>query len=264
MVNNSKASQVTKYAIMLATILVAVLMDKTITLGWPIAGATVELLVTLTFCFLFNSWLDGFLATVFMGLSSFIWSFPFSNAASQNPAISVVPRLFVGIIAFSVYQLVLLILKKVRNQPIKQTVSIVIATFVGLISNTILYLGALTLFGSVYGSLADALKAVAILNILPEYLVSLLGVFGVVLGVRHGLKLGFDGNNWRLAGEASKEEQKRIEGETVQLLEGDSIVDLEETEWEVVDVEEELPTTFVDVEVDDTKTSSNSKTNEEK
>ena len=212
MVNNSKAFKVARYAVMLATIIVAVLMDKTITLGWPIAGATVELLVTMTFCFLCNSWLDGFLATAFMGLSSFIWSFPFGNVASQNPAISVVPRLFVGIIAFAVYQLMLLILKKVRNQPIKQTASIVVATFVGLISNTILYLSALSLFGDNYGSLATLLKGVAIANILPEYLVSLLGVYAVVLGVRHGLKLGLDGNNWKRAqAEAATDKQQNIE-----------------------------------------------------
>ena len=199
MVNNSKAFRVARYAVMLATILVAVLMDKTITLGWPIAGATVELLVTMTFCFLFNSWLDGFLATAFMGLSSFIWSYPFGNVASQNPAISVVPRLFVGIIAFAAYQLILLVLSKVRNQPVKQTASIVVATFIGLVSNTILYLGALSLFGDNYGSLTTLLQGVAILNILPEYLISLLGVSAIVLGVRHGLKLGLDGNNWKRA-----------------------------------------------------------------
>ena len=210
MVNNSKAFKVARYAIMLATIIVAVLMDKTITLGWPIAGATVELLVTMSLCFLFNSWLDGFLATAFMGLSSFIWSFPFSNVASQNPAISVVPRLFVGIIAFSFYRLMLLILKKVRNQHVKQTVSIVIATFVGLVSNTILYLGALSLFGDNYGSLAELLKGVAILNILPEYLVSLLGTFAVVLGVRHGLKLGVDGNNWKREQQQNKQEKEAV------------------------------------------------------
>ena len=199
MVNNSKAFKVARYAIMLATILVAVLMDKTITLGWPIAGATVELLVTMTFCFLFNSWLDGFCATAFMGLSSFIWSFPFANVASQNPLISILPRLFVGIIAFSAYQLVLLILKKVRKQHVKQTTSLVVATFVGLIANTIMYLSALSLFGDNYGSLATLLKGVAIANVLPEYLVSLLGVSAVTLGVRHGLKLGVDGNNWKRA-----------------------------------------------------------------
>ena len=206
MVSNSRAFQVARYAVMLATILVAVLMDKTITLGWPIAGATVELLVTMSFCFLFNSWLDGFLSTAFMGLSSFIWSFPFANVASQNPAISIVPRLFVGIIAYTVYWLMLLVLKRVKKQTVKQTASIVVATFVGLVANTVLYLSALSLFGDNYGSLTTLLKGVAIANILPEYLVSLFGVSAVVLGVRHGLKLGLDGNNRKRA--IADEQQK--------------------------------------------------------
>ncbi len=60
-------------------------------------------------------------------------------------------------------------------------------------------MGALTLFTDAYGSLVTALQAVVIVNILPEYLVALLGVSPLVLGVRRGLKLGIDGNNWKLA-----------------------------------------------------------------
>jgi len=63
-------------------------------------------------------------------------------------------------------------------------------------------MGALTLFTSAYGSLVEALKAVAILNVLPEYLVSLVGVAPVVFGVRRGLKLGIDGNNQKHAANA--------------------------------------------------------------
>ena len=198
MVNhNNKAFQVARYAIMLATVFVATLIDRAITLGLPIAGATVELLVTFAFCFLYNSWIDGFLASAFMGLSSFILAFPFGKIASQNPLISIVPRLFVSILAFSVYKLILLATKKIKNKYLCQTAAMAVSTFVGLVSNTILYMGALTLFTDAYGSLALALQAVAILNVLPEYLVSLLGVAPLVLGVRRGLKLGVDGNNWK-------------------------------------------------------------------
>ena len=200
MVNyNNKAHQVAKYAVVLAAIFVATLLDRAITLGLPIAGATVELLVTFALCFLFNSWLDGFLASVFMGLSSFILAFPFAKVASQNPLISIVPRLFVTILAFSVYRLILLAAAKLKNRILSQTLAIVPATLIGLIANTILYMGALTLFTDAYASLVTALQAVAILNVLPEYLVSVLGVAPLVLGVRRGLKLGVDGNNWKKA-----------------------------------------------------------------
>ena len=199
MVNiDNKALQVARYAIMLATVFIATLLDRVITIGLPIAGATVELLVTFALCFLFDSWIDGFLASVFMGLSSFILAFPFGKIASQNPLISIVPRLFVSILAFCVYKAILLVACKMRNKIVSQTIAMVIATFVGLITNTILYMGALTLFTDAYGSLVIALQAVVILNVLPEYLVSILGVAPLVLGVRRGLKLGVEGNNWKL------------------------------------------------------------------
>lgn len=201
MVNyNNKAFQVARYAIMLAIIFVATLLDRVITLGLPIAGATVELLVTFALCFLFNSWIDGFVASAFMGLSSFILAFPFAKIASQNPLISIIPRLFVSILAFCVYRLILLATKRMSNKVLAQTIAIVPATFVGLITNTILYMGALTLFTDAYGSLVLALQAVVILNVLPEYLVALVGVAPLVMGVRKGLKLGKDGNNWKLSG----------------------------------------------------------------
>ena len=199
----TKANSVAKYAIMFAIIIVATLLDRVITLGLPIAGATVELLVTFALCFLCNSWLDGFAAFAFMGLSSFALSFPFGKISSQNPLISIVPRLVVGVLAFAVYRLVLYIGKRNKqNKRLVQTCAMVSATAVGLATNTILFMGALTLFTSAYGSLVEALKAVAILNVLPEYLVSLVGVAPVVFGVRRGLKLGIDGNNQKHAANA--------------------------------------------------------------
>ena len=223
MVNNNKAYQVARYAIMLAIIFVATLLDRVITLGLPIAGASVELLVTFTLCFLFNSWIDGFLASAFMGLSSFILAFPFGKVASQNPLISIVPRLFVTIIAFCVYRLILLLTSKMKNRILAQTVAMVPATFVGLVTNTILYMGALTLFTDAYGSLVAALQAVAILNVLPEYLVSFIGVAPLVLGVRRGLKLGRDGNNWKTAKEPPAQSDVTadgvdVNGESAQVL----------------------------------------------
>ena len=87
----------------------------------------------------------------------------------------------------------------------------------GLVANTILYMGALTLFTDAYASLVVALQAVAILNVLPEYLVAIFGVAPLVLGVRRGLKLGADGNNWKISDVACKNEadaeQPAVNGE---------------------------------------------------
>ena len=191
----NKAGRVARYALMFAAIIVATLVDRVITLGLPIAGATVELLVTFVLCFLFNSWLDGFLAFAFMGLSSFVLAFPFSKVSSQNPLISVVPRLVVGVVAFGVYRLVLWLTRKSDKQRACQVAAMCAATAVGLVTNTVLFLGALTLFTDMYGSLVLAIQSLVVINILPEYTLAFVGVAPIVLGVRRGLKLGIDGNN---------------------------------------------------------------------
>lgn len=197
--NNSKAFLVAKYAVMLALIFVGTVIDRSLTAYLPITGASVEMLMTLSLCFLFNSWLDGILAGTLMGLSSFVTAFMFGKILPQNPLISVMPRIFVGILAFSVYRLMLLILKKVDKKALHQTIAIVPACLIGLITNTVLFLGAATLFSDQYGSLVEAMAVVTFLGILPEYSISLVCVAPLVLGVRRGLKLGIDGNNWKLA-----------------------------------------------------------------
>lgn len=200
MVNfNSKAFKMAKYAVMLALIFVAAIIDRSLTGYLPITGASVEMLMTISLCFLFNSWLDGILAGIFMGISSFVTAFIFGNILAQNPLISIIPRMFVGTFAFGVYKLLQLALSKLKNKTIIQTVSIVPASFVGLITNTVLFLSAAALFSDKYGSLAEAMAVVTFLGILPEYSISLVCVAPLVLGVRHGLKLGIDGNNWKLA-----------------------------------------------------------------
>lgn len=198
MVNyNNKAWLVAKYGVMLALIFVATVLDRTFTVYLPITGATIEMLMTLSLCFLFNSWLDGLLAGTFMGLSSFATAFFYGKILPQNPLVSVVPRIFVGVLAFSVYRLTLLILKKVNNKIARQTIAIVPACLVGLVSNTVLFLGSGVLFKELYGSLIDVILGLELVSMLPEYLVSLFCVAPLVLGVRKGLKLGIEGNNWK-------------------------------------------------------------------
>ena len=200
MVNyNNKAFKVAKYAVMLALIVVGTVLDRTFTVYLPITGATIEMLMTLSLCFLFNSWLDGVLAGTFMGLASFITAFPFTKIIPQNPLVSIIPRIIVGILAFSAYRLMLFALQKVKNKVARQTIAIVPACLVGLVVNTVLFLGSAILLQKYYGAFADIEIAFTLISILPEYIVGLLCVAPLVLGVRRALKLGIDGNNWKLA-----------------------------------------------------------------
>ena len=209
MVNyNSKAYQVAKYAIMLATISVAMLLDRVISLGLPTSTAAVVILVTFSFCFMENRWLTGVLACGFFGLASFFKEFIFPSSVAVFPVyawplITVLTRVACGAVAFGAYRLMLLTTAKMKNKYQRQTVSITIATLVGNITNTVLFLSALNIakmtVGMEYTSLIVVIKAVIFTNIIPEYLISAILAPHVVLGVRKGLRLGIDGNNWKLA-----------------------------------------------------------------
>ncbi len=201
MVNNSKAYQVAKYAITFATIFVAMMLDRVISLGLPTATAACVLLVTFSFSFLDNKWLTGVLSCMLFGLASFIKEFIFPSAVAALPVywwpvVTIVPRVAMGAVAFGVYRLMQLLCRKMLNRYLRQTVCITVATFFGLACITVLFLSVLNLAnrlsGQEYQSLVLVIKAVLVTNIIPEYLVSMILVPHVVLGVRRGLKLGVE------------------------------------------------------------------------
>lgn len=213
MVNNSKAFQVAKYAIMMATIFVAMMLDRVISLGLPISTAACVLLVTFSFCYLDNTWLTGVVVGALFGFVSFLKEFIFPSSVAAFPVyvwplITILPRVAMGAVAFSVYRLMLLITKKMRSVYARQILSITVATLIGNAVNTVLFLLALNLCKIVakmdYTSLLLVIKGVILTNILPEYLISMILAPHIVLGVRHGLKLGVDGNNWKRLAEQQK------------------------------------------------------------
>lgn len=206
MVNN-KAYKLAKYAITFATILVAILLDRVISLGLPTAMAACVLLVTFSFCFLENKWEMGVLACTFFGLASFLKEFFMPSTVSALPIycwplVTILPRCAMGVVAFGVYRLLLLATKSVKNRYAGQTFCLTIATFFGLATNTLLFLSALNVAKSATGldstSLIATIKLVLVTNIVPEYLISMLLVPHIVLGVRRGLKLGIEGNNGKV------------------------------------------------------------------
>lgn len=204
MVNNSKAYKLTKYAIMTATIFVAMLLDRVISIGLPISTAACVLLVTFSFCYLDNTWLTGILTCTLFGFISFFKEFIFPSSVAAFPVyvwpiITILPRVAMGAVAFGVYRLALLCTRKLRKEYARQTLCITVATFFGNITNTVLFLLTLNvckdIAGMEYTSLVLVIEGVLLTNILPEYLISMILGSQVVLGVRRGLKLGIDGNN---------------------------------------------------------------------
>ncbi len=203
---DNKTKQITRWAVMLAVIFVAMMLDKAISSPLPVSMAACVLLATFTFCFLDNNWVSGVLAGAFFGIASLCKEFIFPSAmfeANVNPLISVLPRVLATTLAFACYKLILYFAKNLANAKRRQVIATVVGTFVGLALNTVLYLIALGIYKDLSGIANQGLFAVIygvlFTNIIPEYLISLLAVPTIVLGVRKGLKLGIDGNNWKKA-----------------------------------------------------------------
>ncbi len=208
MVNNSKAYRVAVYANMFATIFVAMMLDRVISVGLPTATAACVLLVTFSFCFLENRWSTGVWACTLFGLASFVKEFIFPSSVAAFPiyvwpVITVFPRIVMGFVAFAVYRIMLRCMVKFKNAYSRQILCMSVASFLGLVTNTILFLSALNvckqIAGMDYSPLITTIKVVLYTNIIPEYLISMILSPYVVLGVRRGLKLGVDGNNWKQA-----------------------------------------------------------------
>lgn len=199
MVNNSKAFRVAKYAIMFAVIFVAMMIDRGISAALLISMAICVLLVTFSFCFIQNSWADGILAFTFFGVASFIKAFIFPDAIAWyfKPIVYILPRVLAGVLTFGCYRLMLLALGKMQMRRLAQVIAMTVAIAVGLVSNTVLFLLPFSYLSEGGEGFVATIKALVFINILPEYLVSLLIAPHVVLGVRRGLKLGIDGNNWK-------------------------------------------------------------------
>lgn len=205
MVNNSRAGKVAKYAIVLATIFVAMFLDRAISLGFPVSAATIVLLVTFSFALLENDLGSAIICCSLFGLASFVKEFiPFLQSSVAllpiyvRPVVTLVPRMTMGLVLFGVYRLMLTLTKKMSSARGRQVLSIVLAVFFALVTNTVLFLGLLNLFKTVFNiehdSIIALIKTGLAINIPVEYLVSMLFVSPVVLGVRRGLKLGVDGN----------------------------------------------------------------------
>ncbi len=217
MVNNSKAFKLAKYAIMFATIFIAMMIDRGISAALPISMAICVLLVTFGFCFIQNSWADGIAAFTCFGIASFIKAFIFPDGIQwyYKILVYIVPRVLAGVMCFGAYRLMLLAVGRVKKRRVAQIAAMTVAIAVGLVSNTVFFLLPFSYLSENGNGFVAAIEGLVFINILPEYLTSLIIAPWVVLGVRRGLKLGVDGNNWRtLAAKDTDNSQDQTNSQT--------------------------------------------------
>ncbi len=222
MVNNNRAGRIAKYAVVFAIIFIAMMIDKAISvipIGFSMAACV--LLVTLTFCFLDNTWLSAILSGLFFGFASFLKEFilPSPTLGAAFPVqywllVTIPSRILMVVAAFATYRLLLHLTDKMSNAKTRQVICLVCASFVGLVVNTLTFVGSLELARYIYNAVHGwteatdnkgvftLIYALLVTNIIPEYLISMICVSPIVFGVRRGLKLGIDGNNQKHAANA--------------------------------------------------------------
>ena len=208
----NKAYYIALYAIMFAAIFVAMMLDKAISfIGLPISLAVCVLLVTFSFAFIKNEWHIALFSGVFFGIASLLKEFIFPPNAALNPYGAllftnypyllplqyVLPRLFVGIAAFLMYKLFLILTKNSKmSARTRQILCISLGVFVGLLVNTVLFFTAMIIIKQelavATGGLWAYIVAVFFTNIITEYPIAIILTPLIVLGVRKGLHLGIE------------------------------------------------------------------------
>ncbi len=197
---NNKAYRIALWAIMFALIFVGMMLDRAVSLALPVSMALIVLVVTFSCMFTYNRWSDAIMAGLFMGIASMVKELIFPSVSfvyNINPLVSVLPRVAMAVMAFATYRLVLWCMHNSTNRRRAHIVALVCGVLVGLVTNTVLYLSALNWYkqylGDDYTALSIIIKAVIYTNIIPEYLVSLIGVPFIAPRVRRAMHLGVEG-----------------------------------------------------------------------
>lgn len=107
--NNRTTRTVATLGIMAAVIVVATLLDNAYSLGLVALGGAklaVCALISVTLsAMLYNKFPYSIAAGALFGLTSFVLAYIFPSPLFQNPLVSVLPRLFIGIVGFGAYKL---------------------------------------------------------------------------------------------------------------------------------------------------------------
>jgi uncharacterized membrane protein len=126
-----------------------------------------------------KGWKLGVISSTFYGLMSLINAFTTSTSplrfVFQNPLVSVMPRIFVGLVVSLLFKFLYDKTKELKNKN-GLKISAYVASFAGVLTNTILVLSMLYLFniGKEFG----------------EYLISLKTIFAFIISTNTAIELG--------------------------------------------------------------------------
>ncbi len=176
--------QIVYVATFIAIIFVALLLDTVVGNFMPVKPAIFSLPAVFTFTLIFGSWQYALLGGAAFGVLSFARAFITGSVPFQNPLVSIVPRIIVGIVAYAVYLLGRKIFAKSKKS---EGLSISLASIIGVITNTVTVLSMM--FLTSYTTLEAVFATLISINFPIEIVATALVTPFLVLGVRRGLKI---------------------------------------------------------------------------
>ena len=183
----SSTKKVVYSATFIALIFVALMLDTWVGSFMPIKPAIFSLPAVFVFVLIFGSWQYAVLGGLSFGLLSFARAFITGSLPFQNPLVSILPRIVVGVVAYAIYLLIKKLLSKRKNG---ETFALAIASLIGVITNTVTVL--FMMYFTDFTTLAGVFSAIVSINFPFEIVVTVVLTPLLVAGVRRGLKISVD------------------------------------------------------------------------
>ena len=192
--NNKNIRIIALYGVMLAVSIVAMTIDRLLSTYLFLSFAIASVATTAAFSLSRRKFLEALGAGLFFGVASFVTAFFFGKTAFYNPLVSILPRAVVGVTGFGAY----LLTEKlaglfVKNDRVREYVALSVGGGFVALSNTVYTLTCLWLFAQGDPTFV-AFSVNFLTNVLPEMLVAIVATPPMVLGIRRGLRLNFDGS----------------------------------------------------------------------
>ncbi len=139
--NRTKSHLIAFLGVMTALTFVVLLLESYVfTIVIPLAPpAILSLSLAITLC-LFDDWKMMFVGGTILGCCSLIVAFIIGNPVFILPWISILPRIFIGVVAFGVTKLCLKFCKTSKNEFVSKFLPYGVGAVFGVLTNTVLVL----------------------------------------------------------------------------------------------------------------------------
>ncbi len=180
--NKSRARLIAFLGVMFALIFVFLLVEtfalSAIFGNFTPAALSLPLVITLTLVGLKK---PMFVGGTLLGLASFTLAICISNPIFLNPLISILPRIFIGVVAFPIYKLFLRIFENSKSSFLKDILPFSIAGGFGTLANSVFTVFMMWVFNS--AELASVFTVILSINFVAEVIaaVLLVPVYGRVI-----------------------------------------------------------------------------------